>query len=178
MPTVVLDPPPVELEELIERRRRLGQDRRDEMWDGVLHMNPVPSLPHSTLVVRLAMLLDAPARAAGLTVSAEFNLGEHESQYRIPDLGLHRGLPAGVWVPTAAIAVEILSAGDETWDKLPYYAERGVEELVVVDPRARSVRWLALAAGEYRDVERSALLGLEAAELAWRLDWPRTDESA
>jgi hypothetical protein len=34
MPTLVLDPPPQEFTKLIERRRTLGQDRFDEVWDG------------------------------------------------------------------------------------------------------------------------------------------------
>jgi hypothetical protein len=40
MPTLVKDPPPAEFEALLAGRRRLGQDRFDEVWEGVLHMNP------------------------------------------------------------------------------------------------------------------------------------------
>jgi hypothetical protein len=43
MPTLVRDPQPVEFEALLERRRRLGQDLYDEVWNGVLHMNPAPA---------------------------------------------------------------------------------------------------------------------------------------
>ena len=43
MPTLVRDPQPAEFEALLERRRRLGQDLFDEVWEGVLHMNPAPS---------------------------------------------------------------------------------------------------------------------------------------
>jgi hypothetical protein len=41
MSTLVLESTP-ELEALKERRRRAGLDRLDEVWDGVLHMVPVP----------------------------------------------------------------------------------------------------------------------------------------
>lgn len=40
VPTLVRDPQPKEFEALLERRRQLGQDRYDEVWDGVYVMNP------------------------------------------------------------------------------------------------------------------------------------------
>jgi hypothetical protein len=49
MPTLVLDPRPRELVELIARRRRLGQDLFNELWQGVLHMNPAPRGPHGAI---------------------------------------------------------------------------------------------------------------------------------
>jgi hypothetical protein len=114
MPIVVLDPPPSELEALIERRRGLGQDRHDEVWNGALHMIRAPSGPHAVLTAQLAELLGPVARAAGLVTSGDFNLGEHQDDFRVPDLGIHRRAPTGVWVPTAAIVVEVVSPGDET----------------------------------------------------------------
>ena len=106
MRTLVSDPPPPEFEELLERRRRWGADRRDEVWEGVLHMNPAPDLSHGGLVVQLVAAL--PAEAAGLLVSDQFNLGEGWDDYRIPDAGLHRQR-SGAWLHTAALAAEVLS---------------------------------------------------------------------
>ena len=171
MRTLVLDPPPHQLEELLERRRRMGADRRDEVWAGVYHMVPSPDTAHSLIGSRLVVLLDAPARAAGLRVSLAFNMGVKDD-FRVPDLGVHRGTPSGVWVPTAAIAVEILSPKDETWEKLPFYAEHEVDELLIVDPRARAVTWLALRDGEYRPVDRSEIVDMSASELADGIEWP------
>ncbi|MGH3415726.1 MAG: hypothetical protein ACRDSS_04610, partial [Actinocrinis sp.] len=37
--TLVYDSPAELIEETLERRRRLGQDVMDEVWEGVLHMN-------------------------------------------------------------------------------------------------------------------------------------------
>jgi len=172
MPTLILDPPPAGLEELLEQRRRMGADRHDEVWEGVYHMVPGPNAPHSFVAHHVSVLLDAPARAAGLHVGMEFNVGLGVDNFRVPDLGVHRELRTGTWVPTAAIVVEILSPTDEAWQKLSFYAERGVDELVFVDPAERSVTWLALQEGEYRPVERSGLIDLGAAELAQRIDWP------
>jgi hypothetical protein len=47
-----------------------------------------------------------------------------------------------------------------------------VDELLVVDPAARTVDWRALTENGYELVERSRLIDLSAAELAARLDWP------
>ena len=38
MRTLLPDPPPAELQALLERRERLGQDHKDEVWEGVLHV--------------------------------------------------------------------------------------------------------------------------------------------
>src|SRR5689334_20859173 len=34
---------------LLEQRRRLGLDRFDEMWEGVLHMTPSPANEHQRI---------------------------------------------------------------------------------------------------------------------------------
>jgi Uma2 family endonuclease len=174
MPTLVLDdPPPPELQALQESRRRSGLDQLDEVWEGVLHMVPAPTGPHAYIAQQLAELLGAPARAGGLVPAIhQVNLGESIEDYRVPDGCLHRTIPRATWFSTAALVVEIVSPGDESWQKLPFYAAHKVDELLIVDPTERSVRWLALAGGEYRDVQRSGLIELGPGELAERLDWP------
>lgn len=172
MRTLLPDPPPADVAALLERRKRLGQDRRDEVWEGVLHMVPSPSYRHSVLEVQVTSLLAVHADAAGLTVSSGFNLGDSIDDFRVPDAGLHRPGASGVWLPTAALAIEILSAGDETWEKLPFYAARNVDELLVIDPEARTVDWRALQDGSYEPIEHSRLIDLGAAELARQIDWP------
>jgi hypothetical protein len=173
MPTLVLGAPPPELEALLERRRRAGVDRLDEVWQGVRHMVPGPSLEHARVASQLTLLLDGPARAGGLLLAMhEFNLGTSEHDFRVPDGGLHRPGAAGMWLSTAATVVEILSPGDESWQKLPFYAEHHVDEVLLVDPDKRTVTWLALRDGEYEPVERSGLIELGPAELAERIDWP------
>jgi len=172
MPTVVLDPQPVEIAELIERRRRLGQDLLDEVWDGVLHMNPAPHGRHTNVQQQLAELLGPLARAAGLLPRiGVFNLGGSDN-YRVPDGGLFRPGVDQLYYPTAALVLEIVSPADETYEKLGFYAARGVDEVLIVDPETRTVDWRALAAGEYGVVERSALIELGAADLARQIVWP------
>jgi Uma2 family endonuclease len=173
MTTVVVGSSPPELQALIERRRKAGADRLDEVWEGVLHMVPAPSGAHADVAQQLAELLGPLARAAGLFPTMhEFNVGESEHDFRVPDGGVHRERLLGVWHPTAALVVEIVSPGDETWEKLPFYAKHGVDEVLIVDPAEAAVHWLALAGGEYRAVEHSRLIELGPAELAAQLDWP------
>jgi Uma2 family endonuclease len=175
MRTLVLDPPTAGLDPLLERRRRSGLDRLDEVWQGVYHMVPAPSYAHAAIESQLHLLLRPSAQAAGLTMTGQCNLGESEHDFRVPDSALHRPGAHGTWHPTAALVVEIVSPGDETQEKLPFYAAHAVDEVLIVDPREHSVSWLALEHGEYRPIERSGLVDLDATALVDRLDWPATD---
>jgi Uma2 family endonuclease len=173
MSTLVKDPAPPEFEALLERRRRLGQDRFDEVWEGVLHMNPAPSYEHQRLSQRLAVILDPLASAAGLeAVVGGVNIGDPRD-YRTPDGSLHRPGSGGTYLSSAELVVEIVSPDDDTWKKLAFYAAHQVDELLIVDPEKRRVDWLGLEPnGEYRAIERSALIELVPSDLADRLDWP------
>jgi len=42
---------------LLEQRRRLGLDRWDEMWEGVLHMSPAPAREHQRILTELLVFL-------------------------------------------------------------------------------------------------------------------------
>ena len=171
MPTLVRDPQPAEFEALLERRRRLGQDLFDEVWEGVLHMNPAPHSQHGRLEWQLAGILAPLAAAADLRALGQFNLGE-EGDYRVPDGALVRPGQDAVYLPTAALVLEIVSPGDESWEKLPFYAARGVEEVLIVDPQEKTVSWLGLEGVEYQHLKRSRLIELGASELAELIDWP------
>ena len=61
-----------------------------------------------------------------------------------------------MFVSSAALIVEILSPDDESWQKLPFYAASGVDEVVIADPRDQSVNWMErhADAGEELTVER------------------------
>jgi Uma2 family endonuclease len=173
MATLVLDPYAYELDALKERRRVSGLDRLDEVWEGVLHMVPAPLGEHADISQQLAVVLNGPARAAGLwPTMGEFNLGDSDDDFRVPDGGLHRERLRGAWHHTAALVVEIASPNDESWQKLPFYAAHDVDEVLILDPRKRAVHWLGLRDGEYQPIERSTLIDLGRDELAAQIDWP------
>lgn len=170
----MLGPRPPELERLIERRRELGIDLFDEVWEGSYHVAPAPSAAHAYLDDVLAVLLHRYARAAGLIGTGPFNLGRPDD-FRVPDRGLHRGRPRGTWVATAALVVEILSPDDETYEKFAFYASHEVDELLVADAAAKAVGLWRRAGDRYETVVSSELLEVTAAALTAAIDRPETD---
>jgi Uma2 family endonuclease len=166
----VLGPPPAELAKLIEHRRAIGADLYDEVWEGEYHMAPAPHSAHGRLTTELAALLHPLAKSAAVYDSGPLNVGEPDD-YRVPDLAVLRSALTATWHPTAAIVVEIVSPDDETWEKLPFYAAHGVDEVLIVDPRDRSTVWLGLIDATYEPLELS-LLGITPSELAAQIDWP------
>lgn len=146
----------------LARRRRLGLDRRDEMWEGVLHMTPAPACEHQRildeLIVFLAPLLKREKRGilrSGINIFDEAARGE---DYRIPDLtfvetgreaiiatdGIRGGGPDAV--------VEIRSPEDETYEKLPFFAALAVREVIVISRDTKAPEAYRLAASQYLTV--------------------------
>jgi len=178
MPTLVMDPPPAEFDALIERREALGLDHRDEVWQGVLHMNPPPNYRHERLSNILHRLLGPYADAAGLEAVGTVGIGV-KNDNRIPDLTLQRPQDAEPqWQHTAALVIEIVSPKDKSRDKFDFYAAHDVDEVLIVDPEKRTVDWLGLTDGEYRSIERSGLIDLGPSELANQIDWPQASPSS
>jgi Uma2 family endonuclease len=169
--TLLPDLPPAEIEAVLERRRRTGADRFDEVWEGVVHMVPAPADRHALIEWQLPRLLGPAADRAGLLLSGQFNIGRSED-YRVPDGGLHRAGSWGTYASTAALVVEIVSPGDETWQKLSFFAAHRVDELLIVDPASNEVHWFALVEAAYEPVVRSGLIDLGPSELAQQIDWP------
>lgn len=175
MTTIVRGPRPPEIEQLLERRRRSGADRFDEIWQGRYVVAPDPHSAHGEVASELRVLLKPVARRLGLRAALTFNLGR-PGDYRIPDAGLLPG-PHGVWHETAVLVVEVLSPDDMTFDKLDFYTARGVRELLVLDWQERSVRCFALQDGQV-ERDRSEVLELTTAEVVAGIDWPPLDDAA
>lgn len=171
MQTVVLGEPPAPLAAWLARRRRLGQDLFDEVWEGVYHVAPAPHRSHGDIDDQLAALLRPLARAGGLWPSGPLNIGQPDD-YRVPDRAYLRDRDMGTFVPTAAVVVEIVSPDDKTYDKFGFYAARGVDEILVVDPAARSVQWYGRREATMEPTDGSTLLGITGQQLHAALDWP------
>jgi Uma2 family endonuclease len=170
MPVVVAGHHP-EVDALIERRRALGLDGNDEMWEGVYHVAPHAHASHGRIESRLIRLLTPFADAAGLEVTGAFNLGLGKDSYRVPDMGVREPGDA-LYMPSAAVVIEILSPDDETFEKFDYYAERKVAEIFVVDPDAHTIRGWRLIEGRFRSAAESEVLGVAFATLEETLRWP------
>jgi Uma2 family endonuclease len=142
------------------------------VWEGVLHMVPAPNYGHASVQAQMIMILGPKARAVGMEVIDQSNLGEGEHDFRVPDVTVHRPGAGGTWNSTAALVVEVVSRNDESWNKLPFYAAHDVDEVVIVDPAKRTCDWLGLRDGEYHPVERSGLIDLAPGEIAEQIRWP------
>ena len=143
---------------LLDHRARTGADRWDEMWEGVLHMPPVPNREHQDLALTLAFWLRTHwADPLGNRVHGPINVaspGGWPNDYRIPDLLLltpdrfdidHNEYFEGA--PT--VVIEIRSPGDETMEKMPFYAKLGVPETWIIDRDTRTPELYVLREGEY-----------------------------
>ncbi len=138
---------------VLEERARTGADRYDEVWEGVLHLVPPPSDDHGTLLIELAFFLEPESKRRGGRLVDGPGLrppGTGTSNFRVPDLVYlspedEAGVCAG-WIEGGlAVAFEIRSPRDESYAKMPFYASRGVRELVVIDREEREIRIFASA---------------------------------
>jgi Uma2 family endonuclease len=141
-------------ESLLDERRRLGLDVFDEVWGGVLHMVPPPSGVHQRLELELGSVLLSAAKRRGLVASNETGLFAADDDYRVPDIVVsqsdncsQRGVD-----DTAELVVELRSPGDESYEKLPWYAVRGVAEILIVDPGTRQFELYRTEGGTAVDV--------------------------
>ena len=150
MRAVWLDVP----EWFLEERRRLGWDKKDELWDGVLHMVPPLSSAHQRRVADLFAALAAIAKRLGLEIWGDATgIYGGDNNWRIPDVTLAR--PEHVserGLESAVLVVEMLSPNDESRDKLAFYARVGVREVWIIDPHSRAFEIYALGADGYAQV--------------------------
>jgi Uma2 family endonuclease len=142
-------------EELADRRSK-GLDRWDEMWDGVLHMTPSPTLEHQRMLDRLIGFLEPLLRTSGRgQLFSGINVFRHAENYRIPDLTFVRAgrehilHEDGVRDEGPDAVVEIRSPHDETYDKLPFYASLAVRDVIVIDRDSKRVELYRLAGSQY-----------------------------
>jgi Uma2 family endonuclease len=165
MPTLILDP---RLEERIKTEREVcGGDRYDEVWNGVYVMPPLPNDEHQALVMRVGCILQDVIGWPGLgEVRPGVNVSDREvgweHNYRGPDIvvvmrgGRARNLGTH-WVGGPDFIVEITSPHDQTRDKLPFYGEIGVRELLLVDRAPWALELYQLQGAQLVQVARATL---------------------
>ena len=145
---------------LLEERRRLGHDRRDEVWDGVLHMALPPHAARQRLNDKLGFFFQLHWQrldegrtfpATGVKrpgVPPHPELGpDVPSDYRTPDRSFllperYERVQGGWIVGGPDVVLEVLSPGDEARAKLPFYFELDVREVLLIDRDTRAVQVL------------------------------------
>lgn len=128
---------------LIAERQATGQDKYDEVWDGVYLMSPMANPEHQDVVTELAAILVEVVRRNGLgRVHAGGNVSDRDDDwtknYRCPDILVFlKGNPAecreAYWFGGPDFAVEVVSPGDRAYEKLPFYAQVNTREVLIVD---------------------------------------------
>jgi len=146
---------PVVPEWILEHRRLTGSDQWDEMWEGVLHMAPDPTVPHQDLQGGMYIFLHHHLKGRFL-VHERINLsppgtpGGWTKDYRTPDINvISRERQAAInrnshFEGPPEVVIEVKSPGDESEEKIPFYAGLGVTEAWIVDRDTREPRVLAL----------------------------------
>lgn len=125
-------------------------------------MRPVPAKGPSTT------LTDASSATCRPSQSHRTRPGD----FRVPDQLYVRDREGGLWHATAALVVAILSPDDEARRKLTFYFDRGVEEVLLVDPDGCTVEWLVRGDDAFEPADGSTLLAITSAELEAAIDWP------
>jgi len=135
----------------IEERKNSEASQWDEMWDGVLHMAPMPNRMHQRFTRDLQMYLQVRwAKPRKAEVHQEVNLTTAEDErdwtknYRIPDLVLltpdRFAIDKNEYMAGAPLVViEVRLPGDETDDKLDFYAGLGVPEVWTFDRDSKAI---------------------------------------
>ena len=134
MKAVLLEVSPAEL----ARRKKTGEDRWDEMWEGVLHLSPAPGYEHQRIIAELLEFLRPLLKRnrRGELVPG-INVFRADDDYRIPDLtfvahGRQEVLAVDGARQGPDLVIEVRSPGDESYDKLPFYAALGIREVVII----------------------------------------------
>lgn len=174
---VMLDVSP----ELLAHRKLTGIDRRDEMWEGVLHMAPAPNREHQRILDELiAFLLPLLKRRGRGLLQSGINVFDEacpKENYRIPDLSFvaagHESVLAddGTRGGGPDAVIEIRSPGDESYDKFPFFASLRVREVIVIDRDSKRPELFRLAGSRYVDVaaDREGWLASETLRVRLRL---------
>ena len=163
MATTILDPQLSR--ELIAERRARGLDRWDEVWDGDYVVMTQPNDEHQELVGELDFVLRGTVQHAGLgKVRPGVNVSDRRRNwrrnYRCPDVVVYLNEnPAEnhdvFWYGGPDLAVEVLSPGDRTREKLGFYARVGTREVLLVDRDPWSLELYRLEGEVLRLVGRS-----------------------
>lgn len=163
---VILEVSPTEL----ARRKLTGEERWDEMWEGVLHLSPAPAYEHQRIVDRLLLFLAPLLERMGRgTIVTGINVFRADDDYRIPDLSFVARGRESVLAEDGArgapeVIIEVRSPSDETYEKFPFYAAVGVREIVVVPRDTKKPEVYRLTGPEYGAVapDRDGFLLSEA----------------
>ena len=166
---------PAVSDDILHHRKATGADRYDEMWEGVLHMPPMPNRFHQNLnwsletYLRLVWVVTCEAE-----VYYEINVapvGGWPHDYRVPDLVIllpdRYAIDRNEYFEGApTIVIEIRSPDDEAYDKLAFYAALGVPEVWIINRDSCEPEIHVLKRGRYKKEAAAADGWIRSSEIA------------
>jgi hypothetical protein len=169
MAVMVLDPY-VE-ESLLASRKLCDGQQYDEVWEGVYVMAPLPTNEHQELVFEIVCILKEAVGRAGLgKVFPGVNVSGREEgwtqDFREPDVAVFlrdtKAINRGThWQGAADFLVEIISPGERSREKIPFYSRLGVVELLVIDREPWSLELYRQQDGQLTMIGQSTLAAPE-----------------
>jgi Putative restriction endonuclease len=136
--------------EFIRSRQAWDTDKYDEVWEGVYVVPPIARNPHQSLVGGLSAFLFNMIQTEGKgTVLPGANVSDRrenwEHNYRCPDVVVVLKDSQAVdcsthWFGGPDFLVEVLSPGDVSEKKIPFYAQIKVRELLIIHPETREMK--------------------------------------
>lgn len=152
---------------LISRRRRLGQDKFDEIWNGVYVMSPLSNDEHQDVAGLLyALFLEVIQFTRKGSARPGANISDRRSDwrknFRCPDVAVFLNDTTAInrgshWQGGPDFAVEVISPGERVDQKFEFYAAVNTRELLVVNREPWSLELFRLAEGELNLVDRSTV---------------------
>jgi len=131
------------VDELVRERKRRGIDLHDEVWEGVYVFAPPPPNVQQAMVGDLCLILgEALDRKTKGTVFPGVNVSDRrknwEHNFRVPDVVVVLKKSRAVDCDThfaggPDFLIEIEVAGGEGREKVPFYSQVGVRELLVLE---------------------------------------------
>ena len=164
MATLIMDP---ELETRVRAQRaEWGGDRYDEVWEEICMMNPLPNPEHLHLQHKIAWAFENALLGSSALVYPGLNVSDRDDDwtknYRCPDVAVI--LPGSTarerdayYLGGPDFVVEIISPHDRSRDKLAFYGQIGVRELLLVDRAPWGIELYRLLEGKLELVGQSRL---------------------
>ena len=153
--------------EVIADRREREIDQHDEIWDGVYFIPPFTDDQHSELVASLVGIFwHLRDVQPGTHVYPGINVSDRAADWlqnvRVPDLAVYLPDTPAInhhthWQGGPSLAVEIVTPGDRTREKLDFYAKVGTRELLILDRDPWAVELYVLKRRKLRLVGSSTL---------------------
>lgn len=158
---------PYMLKSFLQERQDSPDVWHDEVWEGVYIVAPMPNDEHQGIVGELTTILTVKIAWTGLgKVRPGVNLSDRvegwDRNYRVPDVvvfleGTTAQKGKAHWCGGPDFLVEVVSPGDYSREKIPFYSKIGVRELLIIDRDPWALELYRLDGGSLERVGRSTL---------------------